>query len=596
MKRTLALALAVMLLIALFAGCGGNNAGGATAGGNNAGGSAGDPAVSDAGTEAGTESEGEDAAEASPYRFAAGNYEVDEEGYPLDWYDYTLPISTTDEILSFWCHCYMPQYLGAEGFSEEAYHQTVEKETGIHVEFVLSSWNERQTQFSVLQAGGDLPDMVSQAGMFISGSKANNIAEGYFANIYDYKDYAPNYMYAVKELSAKQAAVADACFVEPETIFEFVCLYDTPLPSLALVGIRNDWLVKMGTSVDQVKTTDQLHDVLLAFKSQFNCTYPWWMCDTVDNGNWFACFDVNTILDNVYQSFFPSPSVKDGTVQFYYSNDNALEFITMINQWIGEGLVSPNWIDPLGGVGDAEIAQGIIGTNPVLPATLEQMNDKTEDPDADWQILPRTVRYEGQVLHLGDDKSYYNTYNCGTSINAECENIELAMSWLDWRYSPDGAFLGSYGVENEMWEYNDEGEIVRIEEMRLDPNFMWYTVIKSANYMSEHGYKLMAADYAYEGGQEILQMSQAYYDTYTCDNAYLWPVGATLSDEQSMEFMNYGGDIATYLQEHIIMFCTGDKPLSEWDDYIGTLNEMGLQEALAVYQECYDGYLSRKAA
>ena len=109
------------------------------------------------------------------------------------------------------------------------------------------------------------------------------------------------------------------------------------------------------------------------------------------------------------------------------------------------------------------------------------------------------------------------------------------------------------------------------------------------------GYRLTAAQFAYDGGMELLEETLAYYDTYTCDHAYQWPVGATLTDEESTDFMSAGsGDLVTYIQEQIIMFCTGDRPMSEWDSYIETLNSLGLQECIAIYQGCYDRYKAER--
>jgi putative aldouronate transport system substrate-binding protein len=202
-----------------------------------------------------------------------------------------------------------------------------------------------------------------------------NIAEGYFANIYDYKDYAPNYLYAIKSLSEKDANVKDATFYKSRYHFEFLSLYDEGLPSLAIVGIPNDWIKELGKSINDIVTTDDLHEVLYAFKSQFGCDYPWWMNDSIDNGGWFACYDVKTTLDNVYAVYYPGAIVVDGKVQFYYSNDNARNFVTMINQWISEGLVDPNWMNPSGPSSDL-LATEDLGTFPSVAASLSYLKTK----------------------------------------------------------------------------------------------------------------------------------------------------------------------------------------------------------------------------
>ena len=101
MKRKLALLLACVFIIALFAGCGGK-----TSSGDN---------KTDAGTAPPDEQE-TDVIEESPYNFAKGNFETNEKGYPVEPYEYTLPISTTDEVLTYWTSTLLPQYLPEDGY------------------------------------------------------------------------------------------------------------------------------------------------------------------------------------------------------------------------------------------------------------------------------------------------------------------------------------------------------------------------------------------------------------------------------------------------------------------------------------------------
>ena len=55
-----------------------------------------------------------------------------------------------------------------------------------------------------------------------------------------------------------------------------------------------------------------------------------------------------------------------------------------------------------------------------------------------------------------------------------------------------------------------------------------------------------------------------------------------------------GSDLNTYLEESLIKFLIGDLSLEDdWDGFIGTVEGMGLQSVVDIYQDAYDRYLAR---
>ena len=136
MKRALTLLLAVLFVVALFSGCNGNS-------GNTPATQA--PATQAPATQApatqapATQAPATEAPEAtpeptpepepaSPYNFAAGKFAADANGLATEKYDYTLPLSTTDEVLTYWGVCYTPQSLPAEGFNSMPFPHRMAKE------------------------------------------------------------------------------------------------------------------------------------------------------------------------------------------------------------------------------------------------------------------------------------------------------------------------------------------------------------------------------------------------------------------------------------------------------------------------------------
>ena len=56
------------------------------------------------------------------------------------------------------------------------------------------------------------------------------------------------------------------------------------------------------------------------------------------------------------------------------------------------------------------------------------------------------VKNEGDEIHIRLRDSYTSG---NTAISADCENWEVAMRWLDYLYTEEGALLANYGVEGD---------------------------------------------------------------------------------------------------------------------------------------------------
>nr|MCR5648854.1 hypothetical protein [Oscillospiraceae bacterium] len=79
------------------------------------------------------------------------------------------------------------------------------------------------------------------------------------------------------------------------------------------------------------------------------------------------------------------------------------------------------------------------------------------------------------------------------------------------------------------------------------------------------------------------------------DRAGALPLGVRLSTEQSEEVGKYRADLITYVAEQFAGFVDGSNPMSNWDTYQTTLDQMGRQEVLAIYQEAIDDYNAKQA-
>jgi putative aldouronate transport system substrate-binding protein len=69
-----------------------------------------------------------------------------------------------------------------------------------------------------------------------------------------------------------------------------------------------------------------------------------------------------------------------------------------------------------------------------------------------------------------------------------------------------------------------------------------------------------------------------------------------MTTEETTSYNTIYNDIDTYLDENIVKFIVGDKSLDEFDSFVNTLRDMGIDECIAMTQTAYDRYLAEQAA
>ena len=589
MKKTLALILAVLMVVALFAGCGKDTTTTPTTPSTDT------PASSAPSTGAeGTDTPEAPVEEDSPYNFAKGKFAKDDRGFALEKYEYTSPISTTDETLSFWTVCYSPALMPESGdWNDLGYCQAQEEATGVHIEYVLVDSANRSENFSVLLASDDLCDLNGTGQFFYTGTVEEGIyEEEFFVNIYDYIDYCPNYIYEAVNRNPHDTETRLGVFYKPDLIYAFHCLTDRVQISMSGF-IRADWLDDMGKKPADVVTWDDLEEVFEFMLSNYEtCDGPMAMYQFIDMaGSWsLNAFDT---LPYCTADAAPSVFMVDGKATFANSTEGDHDLITMLNRFWNKGIIIKNWAACAQNTDFKGIRDGRIGYFVNSATGPYEITDNTGDPDCYWLPLQKTLRYEGQVIHLGESHSRLTGYG-HTTVSASCENIPLAISWCDWRYTDSGSFLISYGVQGEIWDYNEEGKIRFTDWTVNNPagvNYEWVLIVHTLNQLGEHGLEIASRKFAQEGGEGIAACYDVW-DNFEYDAAYQWPTDLKLSDDDTADVAKYSNDVATYCAENYLAFIDNSKPLTEWDSYVAGLKAIGLDSMAAIYQAALDDYLA----
>jgi len=152
---------------------------------------------------------------------------------------------------------------------------------------------------------------------------------------------------------------------------------------------------------------------------------------------------------------------------------------------------------------------------------------------------------------------------------------------LDWFYTDEAIELMSWGKEGESYEVVDgKKQFILGAEDTIGSKYGFQTYATGQVYDPE-ATKLAVLNTISEEDLEIIQQGVAS-DGY---NPGKW-IGFT--DEELNVRQDKGTSIKNYAKEMISKFLIGDVPLSEWDNYVKTVEEMGLDELLAVYEAAYN--------
>lgn len=588
MKKKLAFLLSLLLVLALFAGCGGDKKTTPT-----------QAPTAAPGADETAPVETKEPEDDSPYNLAAGKYEVNELGLPTANYEYELPLSTTDEVFTYWTTCYTPQIISEEGFSNMPFQTALREKTGVNIEYIIVDSTAMRENFSMLLASDDLPDLISNGYYYYPGPVMSAIEDDYFVNLYDYKEYIPNYLYQVTRYYDMDPDVYELIFYNDTTILSFTLGTEEPMPGSGYC-VRADWLRDLGLEPESITTYDHLHDMLTDFKVKLGSTGPMGITKVVEiaSGSFASGFNTAATLN---ENGLPLIRVVNGEPQFTLTQEDDRQLMQLLSNWFAEGLIDPNWSSYSYTTDmSSALANNVIGYMSFNPSELKDLELTSTDPDCEWVALTRPLLYEGQELHYlqyGKESSRAVGGGIGGCvISTKCENVPLLASWCDYGYSKEGSLFISWGVEGLTWEYDENGNRMLTEFALNNPDGIstpWLLLVYAMNPFCDPGIQHHLRTYAYPGGEKLVSFMRDTWTIANYDGSYDWPRSLKLTQEQTDELNKYSADVGTYMAENWLSFLDGSKPMSEWDSYVEGLKGMGLTRCQEIYAEAYNDYLAR---
>ena len=590
MKKILALLLALTMVLGMVA-CGGETASSAPAETESA------AVESEATAEAPAEEPAPEAApEEAPAEEGSAPAEevVEDDGLITTDYVYELPLFEEGEFtFSMWVSFSdnMSTFMPNQFADNLGYKKSVEM-TGVEVDLECFSTSANSEQFNLRVASGDLPNVITNSSMLWTSSWDSAIEDEVFIDLEEFIPMMPAYMECYEQLDAQTKA---DLHTDNGYMPRLISINNYPTGAREGAFVRTDYLEKVGMEIPE--TYEELDAVLRAFQSELGLTEPLMaVAGLVHTSNALVSgFGVQGGFSTFPFNADPYYCV-DGEVKFGIIEPGYKEYMEMFAGYYADGIISPDFIskntNPMDFIGT--ISSGTTGvffgeTN-MVPNYIAQ--GQSIDPDFAIAPLAPITKTPGEATHFGTSKSPISGQLAGISIStAECD-LEGLAKYLDFFFTYEGSLLSAMGVEG-----NEDGSYIIDDNGDLQYSEYWNTC--GLNEMEKPTYFIysvmpMLCPKTPSSYTVDLQHECAPTWDKNADAAWVMPSVSMTADEND-EYNAIYADIRTTLEENLTKFAVGEKPMSEWDAFVDSLYELGIEDCIEIQQTAVDRYYARTA-
>lgn len=458
----------------------------------------------------------------------------------------------------------------------------VAKLTGITIEWEKVSGETLATRL----AGGDWPD-IFQGNYSAAIVEDYGVTGGRFLNVADYLDYMPHLVKTYEDYPELKKATT-------ETNGEIYRLGTVSVaatsvmvrPHVNMEVLRNAGINK------KPETIDEFYQALVTLKEKNGeAGFIPFLGEKGGSSYWtsmlFASF--GTLVGRYWDTD------DSGTVVFSRATEQTKRYWTFMNKLYEEGLIHQESATMETAVRrDLEMNSKKVAF--IDSASGRMTAEQFDSGKIEMEVcIPFTSEYDDTRTVVA--QSVTMTY--GTLINAKTQYPVEICKMLDIMYAEEEVAEGTglygqafcYGPEGVTWVKNDDGKtysFINIPEAYASgaayANSEW---IWGAYGRNDALATLMPND---PGTNSTVRQESYIADVFPYATKTEFPSSKLkFTEEETSVNANKYTDINKYCNEMEVKFITGLVDIeTEWDNYLATLNKMGLQEVLKVYQAAYD--------
>lgn len=423
--------------------------------------------------------------------------------------------------------------------------QGIKEALGIDLRLnVIGTGPDYATALNARISGGDMPDM-----FFLPEQKMDYLYQyadsGVIMSLDNYMEELAPLMEWSGEENLRANYYKDKMWLVPQKPQTLV--YDEML-------FRKDWIDAIGAEAP--KTIDDMLE--LSKRLTFDDPDGNGKNDTFGfSGPGLGGFDA--IMNPYGVSIFNHFVIRDNEVQSTMLLPNMPAALEKCKEFVDAGVTDPDMVantwDTLGD----KMAQGKLGlVKGGWSGTFKQMQQdeiKAINPNAEWLWFdqPDAGAGEPAVSGIQDMANTKGRWCISAEVEKDPEKLQAVFKLLNWMVTEEGQRLTCYGVEGR--HYNIEnGVVVPTELMGKECNFTWV-------------YALVYRDDSVYLPTKFVEAKDAIDFCVTLGRLEVYTSAVVPPADLHKE------DMDRYIQDNMISFIYGKRPIAEYDQFIQELND-----------------------
>lgn len=499
--------------------------------------------------------------------------EADGFSYPMDT-DYVLKILR-----------YLDKDITLAGYSTYADcpgFKAWQEQTGIKVEITEPA---DETALLLQLSSGDLPDIVVGGKEFYAGGHGKMVDDGVAQVITeDLPKYAPAYWEFINSDPLYYNSAASVIDNKTEFIAFASNAYPLDSPYRYFAGMigRKDLMDKLGYTT--IKTADQFYNFLKDCKEKEGIKIP-----LIGEAGRMKVLWNDGYVTSPFGLVTASQYQVDGKYHYGAYEPEFKGVLEWLNMLYNEGLMDPNFAVTDNATAMAAMASGESAVASVMCSRFQTILSSTQIEGFDLTALPSLAKDENSIAMYGYDVGAFVT-GSWMYITEEA-NVEVALRFCDYLWTPEGLALSNFGTEGRSFTYDENGNEKYTELVTNNPDGIALDPMTRTegclNWSTIHQIKMSENRFPLQQQKDgVVIWSQSDVAKY---RIYFYAIPSELESERA----TLKTEIGTYINEMVANFISGVEPLSNFDQYLANLKSLGMDRYMEIMQQAIDPYYAK---